>query len=144
MRNTIGPVCSVSYSSLSITSLQFLPQVLTGPEAEGKRPWSRSRSRSRRYFTTDSQSWYWAPLWDLRPDISCRNVAVWNLLSCIYWAPSLMWERTEVWGHLTTDGRSVIMSRYRAHSGTCDQILLSVRRLFSEISLPYVIMGLTS
>jgi hypothetical protein len=24
------------------------------------------------------------------------------------------------------------MSRYRAHSGTCDQILLSVRRLFSE------------
>jgi hypothetical protein len=35
--------------------------------------------------------------------------------------------------HITTDGQSVIMSRYRAHSGTCDQILLSVRRLFSEI-----------
>jgi hypothetical protein len=29
--------------------------------------------------------------------------------------------------------RSVGMSRYRAHSGTCDQILLFVRRLFSEI-----------
>jgi hypothetical protein len=30
------------------------------------------------------------PLWDLRPDIiSCRNVAAWNLLSCIYRAPSL-------------------------------------------------------
>jgi hypothetical protein len=35
--------------------------------------------------------------------------------------------------HITTDGQSAIMSRYRAHSGTCDQILLSVRRLFSEI-----------
>jgi hypothetical protein len=38
------------------------------------------------YFTTDghsvSISWYRAPLWDLRPDItSCRNVAVWNLRS---------------------------------------------------------------
>jgi hypothetical protein len=52
--------------------------------------WSRSRS----YFTTDSQSanmsWYRVPLWDLWPDItSCRNIAVWNLLSFIYWAPSL-------------------------------------------------------
>jgi hypothetical protein len=35
--------------------------------------------------------------------------------------------------HFTTDGQSVIMSRYRTHSGTCDQILLYVRRLFSEI-----------
>jgi hypothetical protein len=35
-------------------------------------------------------SWYRVPLWDLRPDIiSCWNVAVWNLRSCIYWAPSL-------------------------------------------------------
>jgi hypothetical protein len=52
--------------------------------------WTRSRSRSRSYFTTDGQSWYRVSLWDLRPDIiSCRNVAVWNLLSCIYWAPSL-------------------------------------------------------
>jgi hypothetical protein len=34
--------------------------------------------------------------------------------------------------HVTTDGQSVIMSRYRAHSGTCDQILLSVQRFFSE------------
>jgi hypothetical protein len=35
-------------------------------------------------------SWYRAPLWDLRSDIiSCRNVAVWNLRSCIYGAPSL-------------------------------------------------------
>jgi hypothetical protein len=35
-------------------------------------------------------SWYRAPLWDLRPDItSCRNVAVWNLRSCFCGAPSL-------------------------------------------------------
>jgi hypothetical protein len=34
--------------------------------------------------------WYRVPLWDLRPDIiSCRNVAVWNLRYCIYWAPAL-------------------------------------------------------
>jgi hypothetical protein len=35
-------------------------------------------------------SWYPAPLWDLRPDItSCRNVSVWNLRSCFCGAPSL-------------------------------------------------------
>jgi hypothetical protein len=37
--------------------------------------------QSRSYFTTDGRSvnmsWYRAPLWDLRPDItSCRNVSV--------------------------------------------------------------------
>jgi hypothetical protein len=38
-----------------------------------------------------SMSWYQAPLWGLRSDIiSCRNVAVWNLRSCICGAPSLM------------------------------------------------------
>jgi hypothetical protein len=31
---------------------------------------------------------------------------------------------TEVWGHVTTNGRSVIMSWRRAHFGTCDQILI--------------------
>jgi hypothetical protein len=37
-----------------------------------------------------SMSWYRVPLWDLQPDIiSCENVAVWNLRSCIFWAPSL-------------------------------------------------------
>jgi hypothetical protein len=35
-------------------------------------------------------SWYRVHLCDLRPDIiSCRNVAVSNLWSCSYWAPSL-------------------------------------------------------
>jgi hypothetical protein len=62
------------------------------------------RSRSSSYFKTDSQLkpkllydwqsvsmfWYRSPLWDLRPDIIfCQNVAVWNLRSCIYGAPSL-------------------------------------------------------
>jgi hypothetical protein len=37
--------------------------------------------------------------------------------------------------HVTTDGHSVIMSRFRAHSGTCVQIFLSVRRLFSEVAV---------
>jgi hypothetical protein len=37
-----------------------------------------------------SMSWYRVPLCDLQPDIiSCRNISVWNLWSCIYWAPSL-------------------------------------------------------
>jgi hypothetical protein len=49
---------------------------------------------SQSYFATDwqsvSMSWYLVPLWDLQPDIiSCSNVAVWNLRSCIYWVPSL-------------------------------------------------------
>jgi hypothetical protein len=61
----------------------------------------------RSYFTTDSMSWYRAPLWDLRPDItSCRNVAVWNLRSCIYGAPSL-WSRDSyitLWDHAMSRG----------------------------------------
>jgi hypothetical protein len=43
------------------------------------------------------------------------------------------WSVFQSQSHITTDGQSVIMSRYRAHSGTCDQILLSVRRVFHEI-----------
>jgi hypothetical protein len=35
--------------------------------------------------------------------------------------------------YFTTDGRSVSMSLCRAHSGTCDQILLPVGRLLSKI-----------
>jgi hypothetical protein len=49
--------------------------------------------------------------------------------------PSLYRSRS----HVTTDGQSVSqsvsMSRSRAHSGTCGQILLSVRRLLSETVL---------
>jgi hypothetical protein len=42
-------------------------------------------------------SWHRVPLWDLRPDIvSCRNVAVWNLRSCIWRTPSLTRGRTSL------------------------------------------------
>jgi hypothetical protein len=76
-------------SGIEPRPLDLQPGTLT---TTPQRRWSRSRSRS--YFTTDSQSvsmsWHRVPLWDLQPDIiSCRNVAVWNLRSCIYWAPSL-------------------------------------------------------
>jgi hypothetical protein len=70
----------------------YIPQEPGGPVTLPGTEFSHCRSRS--YFTSDSQSanmsWYRVPLWDLWQDIiSCRNVAVWNLLSCIYWAPSL-------------------------------------------------------
>jgi hypothetical protein len=52
-------------------------------------------------------------------------VALSCLVQCLQYSQSQ--------SHITTDGQSVIISRYRVHSGTCDQILLSVRRLFSEI-----------
>jgi hypothetical protein len=99
-----------------------------------------------------SMSWYRAPLWDLRPNIiSCQNVAVWNLRSCIYGTPSLMRGqvcnlqcnhsivlvaqnpkpyftkntffglRSEVTLRLTVS-QSVSMSWHRAHLGTCGQI----------------------
>jgi hypothetical protein len=39
---------------------------------------------------TVSMSWYRAPLWDLRPDVTFyRNVVVWNLWSCFCEEPSL-------------------------------------------------------
>jgi hypothetical protein len=80
----IKSVCASSEVALGAFLLAV--GVCTGP--------SRRASWNRNYFTTDGQSvnmsWYRAPLWDLRLDIiSCRNVAVWNLRSCIYWAPSL-------------------------------------------------------
>jgi hypothetical protein len=68
----------------NITGVSFIPII--------------KQSKSRSYATTDSQSvrmsWYWAPLWDLQPDItSFQNVAVWNLWSCFCGAPSLTRER---------------------------------------------------
>jgi hypothetical protein len=57
MRSTIGPVCSVSYPSLGITSLQSLPEVLTGPEAEGKRPGMREREESWGVAVRDTTIW---------------------------------------------------------------------------------------
>jgi hypothetical protein len=49
-----------------------------------------------------SMSWYRAPLWDLRPDItSCRNTAVWNLRSCFCGAPSLTRGRSAIYNVIT-------------------------------------------
>jgi hypothetical protein len=51
---------------------------------------------------------------------------------CPIWDSSKLEVEVEVTLQLTVS-QSVSMSRYRAHSGTCDQILLSVLRLFSEV-----------
>jgi hypothetical protein len=100
-----------------------------------------SRRRSRRHVTTDGRSVSQyvevsSPLWDLRPDITfCPKVVFWKVLSCLCAAPSLTRGRVcrnRSGSYFMTDSQSVNMSRYRAHSGTCNQILLSVRRLFSE------------
>jgi hypothetical protein len=50
----------------------------------------KSKSKLLYDLQSVSMSWHRVPLWDLRPDIiSCRNVTVWNLTSCIWGAPSL-------------------------------------------------------
>jgi hypothetical protein len=108
-------------------------------------------------------SWYHAPLLDLRPDItSCRNVPVWNLRSCIYWAPSLTTARvcnlqcnhsmvrvaqnpkpyptvssetppTWSWSRSHFTTQSQSVCLGIEHPcGTCDQILLPVGRLLSD------------
>jgi hypothetical protein len=68
-----------------------------------------------------SMSWYRAPFWDLRPDItSCRNVAVWNLRYC----------RSR--SYFTTDSQSACLG-IEHPSGTCDQISLPAGMLLFEI-----------
>jgi hypothetical protein len=96
-----------------------------------------SKSKSKSHYSWRSVSLHIkvsSPLWDLWPDITfCPKVAVWKLLSCLCEAPSpTRGRRSRSRSHVTTDGQSVIMSRYRTHSETCDQIFLSVRRLLSE------------
>jgi hypothetical protein len=44
-------------------------------------------------------------------------------------------QRSRSRSHVTSDGQSASMSRFRADSGTCDQILLSVRRLSERCCL---------
>jgi hypothetical protein len=85
---TIGRICNLQCNH-SIVRVAQNPKPYSTVSSETPPTWSRSRS----HFTTDDQSvsmsWYRAPLWDLRPDItSCRNVAVWNLRACICGAPS--------------------------------------------------------
>jgi hypothetical protein len=64
-------------------------------------------------------------------DVNCMS-SYWNVELTTYIIITIQ-DIIQSQSHITTDGQSVIMSRYRAHSGTCDQILFSVRRLFSEI-----------
>jgi hypothetical protein len=49
-----------------------------------------------------------------------------SCVACIYY------EHLLSRSYVKTDGQSASMSRFRAHSGTCDKILLSVRKLLSE------------
>jgi hypothetical protein len=83
----------ITYSKDDVSDTGFCLRLQVEPTQVG--PIERtSFYRSRSYFTTDdlsvSVSWYQAPLWDLRPDItSCRHVAVWKLRSCFCGAPSL-------------------------------------------------------
>jgi hypothetical protein len=95
-----------------------------------------------------------SPFCDLWPDITfCPKVVLWKLLSCLCGAPSLTRGRVchmsfSVCSKLPVFASSIyVMSRslYNRRSVsqslcqgiepilTCDQILLSVRRLFSEI-----------
>jgi hypothetical protein len=86
-------------------------------------------------------SWSHVKLWILSISSCCCCISLellhCNSCSCIRTAlhcirtctcTVLPWSRS----HVTADDQSVSMPRYRAHSGTCDQILLSVQRLFSE------------
>jgi hypothetical protein len=66
-------------------------------------------------------SWYQAPLWDLRPDItSCRNVAVWNLRSWFCGAP--LWRE---------DGSAIcsVITQWSESLRTLNHTLLSHLRL---------------
>jgi hypothetical protein len=89
-------------------------------------------------------SWYRVPLWDLWPDItSSRNVAVWNLRSYFCEAPSLTRGRVcnlqcnhsmvevQVTLRLTVSQSVCLGIEYPC--GTCDQILLPLGVLVSEI-----------
>jgi hypothetical protein len=94
-----------TFQLLLVPKLPPLPQIPTTLTARFKNYYRVRHSSIRlktdyfkfevpNYFTADRQSvsmsWYRAPLCYLLPDItSCRKVAVWNLRSCIYGAPSL-------------------------------------------------------
>jgi hypothetical protein len=83
-KNVSTPIFHRGLSELRVTTENAVLFIVTAVKT-----WS-SKSKSLYDWQSVSMPWYRAPLWDLRPDIiSCRNVAVWNLRSCIYWAPCL-------------------------------------------------------
>jgi hypothetical protein len=68
---------------------------------------------------------------------NAHSLATLCRLTCLLFTHSYYYSCWTPWyprsrSRVTTDGQSVSMSRYLAHSGTCDQILLSVLRLLSE------------
>jgi hypothetical protein len=68
----------------------LLSEIHVEVKVEGTLRLAVSQPASQPASQSVSMSWYRIPLRDLWPDIiSCRNVAVWNLRSCIYWEPSL-------------------------------------------------------
>jgi hypothetical protein len=79
--------CSESLTTGNHTLLSHL--ILLQPGGPGSRIY-KSKSKLLFVWQSVNTSWYRAPLWDLRPDItSYWNVAVWNLRSCFCGAPSL-------------------------------------------------------
>jgi hypothetical protein len=48
-----------------------------------------------------------------------------------YFVGAAVIRHSRSWSHFLTDGQSISMSRCQAHSGTCDLILLTVRRILS-------------
>jgi hypothetical protein len=102
--------------------------------------------QGRSYFMTDSQSvsmsWYRAPLWDLRPDITCpRSKLLYDCQSVSHYvlasstlvglATRYYLSKVEVALRLPI-GQSVCLG-IEHPCGTCDQILLPVGMLLSEI-----------
>jgi hypothetical protein len=86
-------ICEVTSNSSFIPSAHLYPSI-------------PAKLRNQSYFTTQSTSvslsWYRAPLWDLRPDItSWRDVTVWNLqtskLLYDWQSVTMSWYRIPLW-----------------------------------------------
>jgi hypothetical protein len=84
--------------------------------------WNVSKVEGRSYFTNDGQSvstsWYRAPLWGLRLDItSYWNVAVWNLRSCFCGRPLWLEDRSAICNVITqwSESRRIRNSTLLAH-----------------------------
>jgi hypothetical protein len=106
---------------LQLSSKQFANQLLNdGPTRSSKLLYDW-RSASQSVSQSVGMSWYRAPLWDLRTDItSCRKVEVWNLRSCFHGTPSLTRARVR---NLQCNHSMVRVAQTRNH------ILLSHLRL---------------
>jgi hypothetical protein len=99
---------------------------------KAEKPLKATLKPNRQYIYYSYLSWYRAPLWDLRPDItSCRNVAVWNLRSCFCGAPSLA--RGRVWNLQYNHSRS------RSYFTTVSQYVLLSSTLVGLVARYYLL-----